>query len=149
MEVAFGDEVNFRKERVSFEVVDLKIPYHCVLGRQAFAKFMAVPHYAYNKLKIPGPKGVITVCGDPEKAVECEKKSAEAAEAILAVEAAQELAKLALEVDPEDNTVLKRPTTEADSPAQSFKTSQDTKKVDLLEGDSSKQVVTGANLDPA
>ena len=67
----------------------------------------------------------------------------------MAVEAAQELAKLALEVDSEDNTVLKRPTTEADSPAQSFKPAQDTKKIDLLEGDSSKQVIIGANLDPA
>ena len=110
---------------------------------------MAVPHYAYNKLKIPGPKGIITVCGDAEKAVECEKKSDEEAEAILAVEAAEELAKLALEVDPEDNTVLKRLTSEADSPAQIFKPAQDTKKIDLMEGDSSKQVVIGANLDPA
>ena len=110
---------------------------------------MAVPHYAYNKLKILGPKGIKTVCGDAEKAVECEKKSAEEAEAILAVEAAEELAKLALEVDPEDNTVVKRPMTEADSPTQSFKPVQDTKKIDLVEGDSSKQVVISPNLDPA
>ena len=69
---------------------------------------MAVPHYAYNKLKIPGPKGIITVRGDAEKVVECEKKGAEEAEAVLAAEAADELAKLTLEVDPNDSTVLKR-----------------------------------------
>ena len=33
LEVAFGNETNFRKERVSFEVVNFKSPYHCVLGR--------------------------------------------------------------------------------------------------------------------
>ena len=119
------------------------------MGRQAFAKFMAVPHYAYNKLKIPGPKGIITICGDAEKAVECEKKSAEEAKAILAVKAAKELAKMALEVDPNDSTILKRPTTETDSPSPSFKAAQDTKKIDLMEGDSSKQVVIGSNLDLA
>ena len=92
-----------------------------MLGWQAFAKFMAVPHYAYNKLKLPGLKGIITVLGDPDKAIECEKKGAEEAEAVLAAEAADEMAKLTLEVDPNDNTVLKHPMLEADSPSTSFK----------------------------
>ena len=149
LEVAFGDESNFRKERIAFEVVTFKSPYHCVLGRQAFAKFMAVPHYAYNKLKLPGPKGIITVLGDPNKDVECDKKGTEEAQAVLAAEAADEMAKLTLEVDPNDNTVLKRPTLETDSPSASFKAAQDTKSVDLVEGDSSKQVLIGAGLDSA
>ena len=34
---------------------------------------MARPCYVYLKLKIPGPKGVITVNGDLDKAAECEK----------------------------------------------------------------------------
>ena len=34
-----------------------------MLGRPAFARFNAVPHYAYRKLKMPGPRGVITVNG--------------------------------------------------------------------------------------
>ena len=123
--------------------------YHCVLGRQAFAKFMAVPHYAYNKLKIPGPNGIITVCGDAEKAVECEKKGAEEAEAVLAAEATDEFAKLTLEVDPNDSTVLKRPTTDTNTPSSSFKAAQDTKSIDLVEGDSSKQVLIGTGLDRA
>ena len=29
---------------------------------------MAVPHYAYNMMKVPGPNGPITVRGDPEMA---------------------------------------------------------------------------------
>ena len=43
LEVAFGDESNLHKERIAFEVVTFKSPYHCVLGQQVFAKFMAVP----------------------------------------------------------------------------------------------------------
>ena len=37
---------------------------------------MAAPHYAYNMLKIPGPSGIITVCGDPDMDLECEHTSA-------------------------------------------------------------------------
>jgi hypothetical protein len=44
-------------------VVDLNIPYHALLGRPALAKFMAVPHYTYLKMKLPGPRGVITIAG--------------------------------------------------------------------------------------
>jgi hypothetical protein len=49
-------------------VVDISSPYHALLGRPALAKFMAVPHYAYLKMKLLDPRGVITVSG-------CFKKS--------------------------------------------------------------------------
>jgi hypothetical protein len=32
-------------ERITFELVNFCSPYHCVLGWQAFAKFMAAAHY--------------------------------------------------------------------------------------------------------
>jgi hypothetical protein len=35
---------------------------------------MAVPHYAYLALKIPGPKGVITVKGSFEVSHTCDKE---------------------------------------------------------------------------
>ena len=35
-------------------------------GNYLFARFNAVPHYAYRKLKMPGPRGVITVHGKAE-----------------------------------------------------------------------------------
>ena len=43
----FGQPRYFRKERLEFEVVDWESQYHTVLGRPAYAKFMAIPHYAY------------------------------------------------------------------------------------------------------
>src|SRR4051794_13065150 len=50
LEVIFGKPGNIRKERLEFEVFDLESQYHAILGRPAFAKFMAVPHYTYMKL---------------------------------------------------------------------------------------------------
>ena len=35
---------------------------------------MAVPHYAYLKLKMPGPKGVITVTGDFQRSDSCDRE---------------------------------------------------------------------------
>jgi hypothetical protein len=32
-----------------------------ILRRPAYAKFMVVPNYTYLKMKIPGPKGIITI----------------------------------------------------------------------------------------
>jgi hypothetical protein len=59
---------------LEFEVMDWPSQYHAILGRPAFAKFMAVPHYAYLTLKIPGPKGTITVQGSFEVANTCDRE---------------------------------------------------------------------------
>jgi hypothetical protein len=59
--VWFGTLDNFRKETLTFEMVGFRGSYHSILGRPCYAKFMAVPNYTYLKMKMPGPKGVITV----------------------------------------------------------------------------------------
>jgi hypothetical protein len=59
--ITFGDLRNFRTKTLTFEVVGFSGTYHAILGRPAYVKFMAVPNYTYLKLKIPGPKGIITV----------------------------------------------------------------------------------------
>jgi hypothetical protein len=59
--ITFGTEGNFRKETLTFEVVGFLGTYHTILSRPAYAKFMAVPNYTYFKLKMPEPKGVITI----------------------------------------------------------------------------------------
>ena len=40
------------------------------------AKFNAVPHYAYLKLKMSGPQGVITVNGNTERSLRTEEHMA-------------------------------------------------------------------------
>ena len=61
LEVVFGSPNNFRSEELTFDIAPFRSGYHALLGRTAFAHFNAVPHYAYLKLKMPGPRGVITL----------------------------------------------------------------------------------------
>jgi hypothetical protein len=44
---------------------------------------MAVPNYTYLKLKIPGPKGIITVGPTYQRAYECDAECFQFAEAII------------------------------------------------------------------
>jgi hypothetical protein len=74
LDVCFGNSSNYHREKLEFEVMDWPSQYHAILGRPAFAKFMAVPHYAYLTLKIPGPKGTITVHGSFEVSNTCDKE---------------------------------------------------------------------------
>ncbi|KAK1669087.1 hypothetical protein QYE76_057246 [Lolium multiflorum] len=63
------------KEKIEFEVVDWESQYHAILGRPAFAKFMAVPHYAYLKMKMPGNNGTpITVHGSFARSDTCDRE---------------------------------------------------------------------------
>src|SRR4051812_8322869 len=72
--VTFGSELNFRTERITFDVADFPLPYNGILGRPALAKFMAASHYEYNMLKMPGPISVIFVPGDKKDALICADK---------------------------------------------------------------------------
>jgi hypothetical protein len=86
LEVLFGEKDNYRHEPIWFEVVDLNNSYHALLGRPALAKFMAVPHYAYLKMKLPGPHGVITIAGCYKTLIECARASSKLAEALVMAE---------------------------------------------------------------
>ena len=76
LEVVFGFPDNFRSEELIFDIVPFRSGYHALLGRTAFAKFNAVPHYAYLKLKMPGPRRVITVNGNTECSLRMEEHTA-------------------------------------------------------------------------
>ena len=76
LEVVFGSPDNFRSEELIFNIVPFCSGYHALLGRTAFAKFNAVPHYAYLKLKMPGPRGVITLNGNTERSLRTEEHTA-------------------------------------------------------------------------
>ena len=73
LEVTFGSPNNFRSEELLFDIAPFRSGYHALLGRTAFARFNAVPHYAYLKLKMPGPCGVITVSGNTECSLRAEE----------------------------------------------------------------------------
>ena len=76
LEVVFSSPDNFRSEELIFDIVPFRSGYHALLGRTTLARFNAVPHYAYLKLKMPGPRGVITVNGNTERSLRTEEHTA-------------------------------------------------------------------------
>ncbi|XP_062230045.1 uncharacterized protein LOC133927605 [Phragmites australis] len=78
--VTFGVPDNFRIEKLTFDVADFETAYNVILGRPMLGKFMVVVRYAYQVLKISGPKGIIIVKGDQCAMVKCDKQSLEMVE---------------------------------------------------------------------
>ncbi|XP_073363666.1 uncharacterized protein [Aegilops tauschii subsp. strangulata] len=63
LEVIFGSTDNLRREKLTFHIVPFSSCYQALLGREAFARFNAIPHYASLTLKMPGPRGIISLKG--------------------------------------------------------------------------------------
>jgi hypothetical protein len=63
-EVSCGTGENKRREMLTFEVASFDIGYNCILGRPFLLKFMAVIHTTYATVKMPDPRGVITLKSD-------------------------------------------------------------------------------------
>jgi hypothetical protein len=80
LSVTLGGQVHYRKKALSYEVIDFEGPYHAILARPGYAKFMAIPSYVYLKPKMLGPCGVITVMGSFQDAYECERLAIEQAQ---------------------------------------------------------------------
>jgi hypothetical protein len=57
---------------LTFEVASFDIGYNCILRRSFLQKFMAVIHTTYATIKMPGPKGIITLKSDQCDALACE-----------------------------------------------------------------------------
>src|SRR4051812_28959623 len=107
LETAFGNAENFCSEIVPFEVVDLESPYHAILGRPSYARFMARPCYVYLKLKMSGPYGPNTMEGSRSRATECDQQHVKIANSTCAKE---DLTTYKEKVGPADSTILKKPT---------------------------------------
>jgi hypothetical protein len=71
--VSFGDLDNARTETLTFDVVDIYHPYLTIFGRGFMNKFDAVIRQQFLCMKIPAPKGVITVFNDQQEAWNIEK----------------------------------------------------------------------------
>jgi hypothetical protein len=73
--VTFGTRENYRTEFIKFEVASFESSYHAILDHPTLAKFMAVPHYVYLLLKMPGLSGVLTLRGDLKKSYDCNQEA--------------------------------------------------------------------------
>ena len=82
--ITFGNLTNYRTKILTFEVVGFHGTYHAILGCPCYVKFMVVPNYTYQKLKMLGPCGVITIGTSFQRAYECEVECYEHAVAIIA-----------------------------------------------------------------
>jgi hypothetical protein len=120
--VTFGTPENFRTEKILFDVVDFETAYNAILGRPTLARFMAVVHYAYQCVKIPGTRGVIRVRGCAESGLRCDKRSLDMA---------------TLQPDPE---------TKVSKPKVTVKSHGEVKSVLLDEKEPSKAVRIGSSL---
>ena len=75
LEVIFGFPDNFRSEKLTFHIASYQNGYQALLGREPFARFNAIPHYASLMLKMPGPRGIITVNGNIERSLRAEDRA--------------------------------------------------------------------------
>lgn len=137
--VTFGTQENFRTENVCFEVADFETAYHAILGRPALAKFMAVPHYTYMIMKMPGPRGFISLRSDIKQAVTCDKESCEMAQTHETTFAREEI-RLSATTAGEGEVPATKLTKTEESDAK-------TKKIPLDPSDPDKTDVIGAELD--
>jgi len=128
---------NFRKDTLTFEVVGFRGTYNTIIGLSRYAKFIAIPNYTYLKLKMPRPKGVITVSSSYEHAYVCDVECIEYGEAL------EKTTELALR--------LKALAAEAPEPKRhtgSFEPEEGTKKIPLdPEHSDGKALTISADLD--
>ena len=124
-------------------MVDLKSPYHVLLGRPALAKFMAVPHYAYLKMKMPGTKGIITISGDYEKSAACDAASSRLAESLVIAEEKKMLDRVVAMASKQSN---QSPDPKEYDAQGSFQPAKETKKIPLDPEHPERFAVIGASL---
>ncbi|XP_020169169.1 uncharacterized protein [Aegilops tauschii subsp. strangulata] len=107
---------------------------------------MAVPHYAYLKMKMPGPKGLITVVDNYMKSLECAKAGSKLAESLVITEERRQLDRIVALAG--EQPAVPVPLKQSPNKA-SFRPSKDTKKVALNPADpsSGQFVVVGTRLD--
>ena len=73
LEVIFGFPDNFRSKKLTFHIAPFQSGYQALLGREAFARFNAIPHYTSLTLKMPGPRGIISVHGNIKRSLRAEE----------------------------------------------------------------------------
>jgi hypothetical protein len=140
MPVTLGTPENYRTEFLRFEVASFDCGYNAIIGRRALAKFMAIPHYTYMVLKMPGPQGIITMRADFQGAAECFRVAIQAA---LTTKPSTTSSAQASSKPKEDLTV---PTNEAQV-VTSIRPTKETKRINLGFVDECMTAIISSSLD--
>ena len=125
-------------------MVDLESPYHALLGRPTLAKFMAVPHYAYLKMKMPTTKGILTIAGDCKKSSACVADSSRLAESLVIATEKWFLERVVALAGKQPK--MSPPPKESEVEG-SFKPAKETKKIPLDPEHPERHALIGTNLD--
>ena len=67
--MTFATRDNYCTEMIEFDIACIGLPYNAILGYPALALFKAATHPAYNLMKMPGSKDVLTEVGDTKEAL--------------------------------------------------------------------------------
>ena len=140
MPVTFGTPKNYIIEFLRFEVACFDCGYNTIISRPGLAKFMAIPHYSYMILKMPGPQGIITVRADFQGTTECFRG------AIQAALTAGPPAASPVQADTKPEEDLTIPTNEAQA-VTSIRPTEDTKRINLGFIDERKTAIISSSLD--
>jgi hypothetical protein len=134
---------NYRTGYIKIEVADFESLYHAIQGSPALSKFMAVPHYVYLLLKMPGKSGVLTFRGNLKKSYDCDHEAIEYASTTRVPDSSsevlttpQQLSQLGLEIPTKKVNQSKLQTTGAVA----------LKAIQLQEGDSSETALIDIGL---
>jgi hypothetical protein len=134
---------NFHTEIIQFEVANFETAYNAFLGRQALSNFMVIPHCAYFVLKMPGPRGIISIRGDVKQAFDCVRESCKTTDRLAASTKLQEF-KQALAESPPDPVMP-----EARTSKTSIQPENTLSKTILLSAEEPSKVAhIGNSLDP-
>ena len=118
-------------------MVDFLGSYHAILGRPCYAKFMAIPNYAYLKLKILRPNNVITMSSTFSHAFTCDHEHFELTTAVIN---SSELPQLG------ESSTLAIPDCNKPTSLMTFRPLEETKAVGIDPTDPTKTVQIGTQL---
>jgi hypothetical protein len=141
LDVIFGTPVNFRKEKIEFEVVDWPSQYQAIHGRPAFSRFMAVPHYAYLKQWMPANRGPLMISYSFAHSENCDKDFNTLSQTFGIHEEPHHIREsTSMDVDP---------LAQQNAPELSFDASKDTREHQIHPTDPSKIARVSNSLSPA
>jgi hypothetical protein len=105
------------------------------------ARFMAIPHYTYLVLKMPAPRGILTLYGDLLVSFKCDKEALEITTKNTCFDASAVMVAEAKKVAPTDLTIPEQKRTET-----ALDAAPAMKKVCLSLANPAKTVIIGDNL---
>jgi hypothetical protein len=140
MPVTFRIPENYRIEFLRFKVARFDCGYNTIVGRPGLAKFMAIPHYSYMILKMPGPKGIITMHADFQGVVECFRGAIQTA--LTAGPSTAPLTQANTKLEEEGIMI---PTSEAQA-VTSIRPTEETKRINLGFADDRKTAIISSSL---